>query len=183
MGAVTLKPARVEPAARQRSGRRPEIQALRAIAVAVVVVCPFSPGSLAGGFVGVDVFFVISGFLITSLLMRELERTGTISLSAFWARRARRILPAALFVLAACAVATQVFVPTVHWEQFMTEIRWSALYAENWRLAHTAVNYFAMDDGPSPVQHYWSLATEEQFYLMWPVLILLITRLHRRLIA
>ena len=94
-------------------------------------------------------FFVISGFLITSLLLRELDRTGRISLTGFWARRARRILPAALVVLLACTIATQALVPKLHWEQFMAEIRWSALYAENWQLANTAVDYFAQGDGPA----------------------------------
>jgi peptidoglycan/LPS O-acetylase OafA/YrhL len=162
---------------------RPEIQALRAIAVTVVVVCHFFPGVLPGGFVGVDVFFVISGFLITSMLISEVDRTGRVALLEFWGRRARRILPAALFVLLVCAVATQLFVPKVHWEQFMAEIRWSALYAENWRLAETAVDYFARDEGPSPVQHYWSLAAEEQFYLVWPLLIGLAAAIHKRLIG
>src|SRR3954447_15336214 len=102
---------------------RPEIQALRAIAVGVVVVCHFWPGALPGGFVGVDVFFVISGFLITAHLLREVDRTGRVSLPAFWARRARRILPAALTTLLVCAIATVVVVPETHWSQFLSEIR------------------------------------------------------------
>ena len=101
---------------------RSEIQALRGIAVALVVVAHLWPSALPGGFVGVDVFFVISGFLITGHLLRE-ER---ISLAAFWARRARRILPAALFVLAVCAVATLAIVPETRWPQFLAEIRASA---------------------------------------------------------
>src|SRR3954463_13198223 len=151
---------------------RPEIQGLRAVAVAVVVVCHFWPSALPGGFVGVDVFFVISDFLITSHLLREVARTGRVSLAAFWARRARRILPAALLVLALCALATVAFVPEVHRQQFFAEIRASTFYVQNWELAHSAVDYFAAGDGPSPVQHFWSLSAEEQFYLVWPVLIL-----------
>src|SRR4051795_8642542 len=102
---------------------RPEIQALRAAAVSLVVVYHFWPRALPGGFVGVDVFFAISGFLITSLLMREIDRTGGVSLSAFWARRARRILPAALVTVLFCAVATIIFVPLTHWQQFFNEMR------------------------------------------------------------
>ena len=148
---------------------RPEIQALRGIAVAIVVVTHLWPAALPGGFVGVDVFFAISGFLITGHLLRELERGGHISLAAFWARRARRILPAALFVLAICALATLAIVPETRWPQFLGEIRTSAVYVQNWQLAASAVDYFASAEGPSPVQHYWSLSAEEQFYLVWPV--------------
>ncbi len=162
---------------------RPEIQALRAIAVGVVVVCHFWPTALPGGFVGVDVFFVISGYLITAHLLREVTKTGTISLPGFWARRARRILPAALVVLAFCAAGTALWVPDVNWEQFFAEIRASAFYVQNWELAHSAVDYFAQGESPSPVQHFWSLSAEEQFYLLWPVLILIAAAIHRRAIA
>ena len=123
---------------------RLEIQALRAVAVALVVVSHLWPDAVPGGFIGVDVFFVISGFLITALLLREIERTGSLSLTRFWARRARRILPAALVTLLACAVATAVFVPINLWPQFFAEIRASTLYVQNWHLASTAVDYFAV---------------------------------------
>lgn len=152
---------------------RPEIQALRAVAVIVVVVFHLWPPSLPGGYVGVDVFFVISGFLITLHLVREVRRTGTVSITGFWARRARRILPAALVVLLACAIATIAVVPQIHWGQFLREIRASTAYVENWQLAADAVDYQAQDYAPSPVQHFWSLSAEEQFYVLWPVLILL----------
>jgi peptidoglycan/LPS O-acetylase OafA/YrhL len=156
---------------RPRAALRPEIQALRAVAVALVLVYHLWPGTLRGGFVGVDVFFAISGFLITSLLLREIERTGRISLADFWARRARRILPAALLTILVCALATIAFVPLTHWQQFFAELRASTAYVQNWQLAHDAVDYLAAANAPSPVQHYWSLAIEEQFYLVWPVLI------------
>src|SRR4051812_2775707 len=133
----------------QRADLRPEIQALRAVAVAVVVVCHFWPDALPRGYIGVDVFFVISGFLITSHLLREVDRTGSVSLPAFWARRARRILPAALLTLGVCAVATIVLVELDRWSQFLSEIRASTFYVENWHLAHTAADYFAADDAPS----------------------------------
>jgi peptidoglycan/LPS O-acetylase OafA/YrhL len=156
---------------RPRSALRAEIQALRAVAVALVLVYHLWPAAVRGGFVGVDVFFAISGFLITSLLLREIERTGRVSLADFWARRARRILPAALLTIFVCALATVAFVPLTHWQQFFAELRASTAYVQNWQLAHDAVDYLAAANAPSPVQHYWSLAIEEQFYLVWPVLI------------
>ncbi|MFL5894028.1 MAG: acyltransferase family protein [Thermoleophilaceae bacterium] len=159
--------------AQPRTRVRPEIQALRAIAVSVVVMYHFWPKILPGGFVGVDVFFVISGFLITTQLLREVDRTGRVSMPAFWARRARRILPAALVVLLFCAVATAMFVPINYWEQFFGDMRASTFYGQNWHLAAAAVDYSASQAAPSIVQHYWSLSVEEQFYLVWPVLILL----------
>jgi peptidoglycan/LPS O-acetylase OafA/YrhL len=162
-----------------RSVLRAEIQALRALAVALVLVYHLWPAVLPGGFVGVDVFFAISGFLITSLLLREAERTGSISLRAFWARRARRILPAALLTLLVCALATMALVPLTRWQQFFAEIRASTAYVQNWQLAGDAVDYLAAANAPSPVQHYWSLSIEEQFYLVWPVLIAMAMRVTR----
>jgi peptidoglycan/LPS O-acetylase OafA/YrhL len=159
---------------------RQEIQALRAVAVAVVVGWHLWPDAVPGGFVGVDVFFVISGFLITSLLLREVEREGRVSLRTFWARRARRILPAALTVVAACVAGTAAFVPVTEWSHFFGDFRASTLYVQNWHLAARAVDYFAADDGPSPVQHFWSLAVEEQFYLVWPVAVGLVAARSRR---
>ncbi|MDQ3677010.1 MAG: acyltransferase, partial [Actinomycetota bacterium] len=152
---------------------RPEIQALRAVAVMTVVVFHLWPDALPGGFIGVDVFFAISGFLITLHLLREVERTGRVSIPGFWARRARRILPAALVVLLFCAITTITLVPQIHWNQFFKEIRASTAYVENWQLASDAVDYQAQDNAQSIVQHFWSLSAEEQFYLVWPVLIVL----------
>jgi peptidoglycan/LPS O-acetylase OafA/YrhL len=166
-------------APRPRSALRGEIQALRAVAVGLVLVYHLWPAAMPGGFVGVDVFFAISGFLITSLLLREADRAGRVSLAGFWARRARRILPAALVTVVVCALATVAFVPLTHWQQFFAEMRASTAYVQNWQLASDAVDYLAAANAPSPVQHYWSLAIEEQFYLVWPVLIaiaLVVTR-------
>jgi peptidoglycan/LPS O-acetylase OafA/YrhL len=159
---------------------RVEIQALRAIAVLLVLVFHVWPTSIRGGFVGVDVFFAISGFLITSHLLREVDRTGRLSLLAFWARRARRLLPAALLVLLVCTILTLVVVPVTYWVQYFDDLRASTAYGQNWRLAAQAVDYFAAGNAPSPVQHYWSLSAEEQFYLVWPVLILAALALARR---
>jgi peptidoglycan/LPS O-acetylase OafA/YrhL len=159
-------------AAATSHGIRPEIQALRALAVSLVVAWHLWPDAVPGGFVGVDVFFAISGFLITTLLLREVEATGRVSLRDFWARRARRILPAALSVVGACAAATAVLVPVTDWSHFFGDFRASTLYVQNWHLAAQAVDYLHASDGPSPVQHFWSLAVEEQFYLVWPLVIL-----------
>jgi peptidoglycan/LPS O-acetylase OafA/YrhL len=165
--------ARATPArAATGHGIRPEIQALRALAVSLVVAWHLWPDAVPGGFVGVDVFFAISGFLITSLLLREVEKTGRVSLRDFWARRARRILPAALTVVAACAGATALLVPVTDWSRFFSDFRASTLYIQNWHLAAQAVDYLHASDGPSPVQHFWSLAVEEQFYLVWPLVVL-----------
>ena len=168
---VAPEPAQTRATPRHR--RREEIQALRALAVMLVVLFHLWPGAVPGGFVGVDVFFVISGYLITGLLLREAERSGSVSLPAFWARRARRLLPAALVVVLACAAATVAFVPVTAWAQFFAELRAGTVYVQNWHLASTAVDYFAAGDGPSPVRHFWSLSAEEQFYVVWPLLVLL----------
>jgi peptidoglycan/LPS O-acetylase OafA/YrhL len=159
----------------ERSGVRPEIQALRALAVMLVVIYHLWPSLVPGGFVGVDVFFAISGFLITAHLLREIESTGTVSMPRFWARRARRLLPASLLTLLFCVVATLVLVPTIYWQQFFREIAASTAYVENWQLSRSAVDYLQATNLPSPVQHFWSLGVEEQFYLVWPVLIVLAT--------
>jgi peptidoglycan/LPS O-acetylase OafA/YrhL len=126
-----------------------------------------------GGYVGVDVFFVISGFLITSLLLREVERTGSVRLREFWARRMRRLLPAAFLVLGVSALGVLALEPRVVWPQFFREILAAGLYVENWVLAIDSVNYLAASNTPSPAQHYWTLSAEEQFYVVWPLLVLL----------
>ena len=151
---------------------RSEIQALRALAVALVLAYHFWPRLVPGGFVGVDVFFVISGFLITAGLVREAEATGRVRLAHFWARRARRILPAAVLVLATCALASVLLVPPTIRGGWLEEIAASALYVENWHLAASSVDYLAADDAPSAVRHFWSLSVEEQVYLVWPLLVL-----------
>lgn len=129
------------------------------------------PHRLAGGYVGVDVFFVVSGFLITDHLLREKSRTGKIALARFWARRARRLLPASLVVLLATALSVWLWVPDTRWAQFGSEIIASTLYVENWALAGQSVDYMAQSNVESPVQHFWSLGVEEQFYLVWPLLL------------
>jgi peptidoglycan/LPS O-acetylase OafA/YrhL len=153
---------------------RLDIEGMRAIAVCSVLAFHAGIPWFAGGFVGVDVFFVLSGFLITGLLAREVARTGRVRLGTFWARRVRRLLPASATVLLFSAVITYVYLPFTQRPTFGGDIRAAALYVVNWRLASRAVDYLAEDVGASPVQHYWSLSVEEQFYLLWPVLMLLV---------
>jgi peptidoglycan/LPS O-acetylase OafA/YrhL len=158
----------------------PEVQALRALAVMLVVLYHFWPARLTGGYVGVDVFFVISGFLITSHLHRDLLARGAVPLVAFYARRAQRLLPAALVVLVATAVGTYLFLPVARWTTSATDLVASAIYVQNWLLASRAVEYSSSNDAASAVQHFWSLSVEEQFYLGWPSLIIALVLLARR---
>ncbi|MCK5891265.1 acyltransferase family protein [Aeromicrobium sp.] len=162
-------------------GVRPEIQALRAVAVLGVVLYHLWPTRLSGGYVGVDVFFVVSGYLITDHLLREVERSGPPRLVRFWARRARRLLPASFLAIAATAVAVWALVPENRWPQFGRELWTSTLYVQNWELARQAVDYMALSNVKSPTQHFWSLGVEEQFYLVWPVLIALVVLVATRL--
>ena len=145
---------------------------MRAVAVLAVLVYHIWPGVLPGGYVGVDVFFVISGYLITGLLVREFERSGTISLREFYARRIRRLLPAASATLLAVAAAAWAWSSASEWGDLAKELVASALYVENWLLVQRSVDYLAQDAAPSPVQHFWSLSVEEQFYIFWPLLML-----------
>ena len=151
---------------RGRASFRPEIQGLRAVAVGLVVFYHLWPLRFSGGFVGVDVFFVISGYLITSHIYREVERTGTISLLSFWARRIRRLLPASLLVLAVSALAVIAWVPSTLWATTARQVGASALYVQNWVLASDAVDYMAQGNEPTVAQHFWSLSLEEQFYVL-----------------
>jgi peptidoglycan/LPS O-acetylase OafA/YrhL len=169
-------------ATRQRSeakGFRADIQGLRAIAVSLVLVFHLWPGSLTGGFVGVDVFFVISGYLITSHLLQRPPATGR-DVAQFWARRLRRLLPAALLVLLATLVASRLIGLETQWANTATEVIAATLYVENWWLARNSVDYLAAGSAPSPIQHFWSLSVEEQFYVFWPLLILALVLLARR---
>jgi peptidoglycan/LPS O-acetylase OafA/YrhL len=151
---------------------RHDIQALRALAVASVVLFHLWPNILPAGYVGVDVFFVISGYLITSHLVKESTRPEGLKLGTFWARRAKRLLPAAFTVLLVTTVATFLIVPAARWQQFFSETVASTLYVENWLLAANSVDYLAADNPASPVQHFWTLSVEEQFYLVIPLLLL-----------
>lgn len=159
---------------------RPDIQGLRAVAVTMVVLAHSEVPRLAGGYVGVDVFFVISGFLITSLLLRELLTTGTVSLRAFYARRALRLLPASTIVVLATLAGAWLFLSKIRFTEYAGDALGSSLYAINLRLAVNGTDYLAQGAPPSPFQHFWSLAVEEQFYLLWPLLLLAGARFARR---
>ncbi|GAA1372591.1 acyltransferase family protein [Luteococcus sanguinis] len=160
---------------------RPDIEGLRAVAVGLVLLYHAGIPVVRGGFAGVDVFFVISGFLITGVLIREVEKTGRVNLAQFWARRIRRLLPAATLVLASTALATKLLVSRMDWARIGGDITWSAMNLVNWRLASQSIDYLAEGQLASPAQHFWSLAVEEQFYFVWPVVILLFALVARRL--
>ncbi|MHC2998967.1 acyltransferase family protein [Microbacterium sp. HJ5] len=172
---VTREPRDRSPEHAEPSRFIPHVQGLRAIAVLAVVLYHFWPGRVTGGYVGVDIFFVISGFLITAHLMRELTATGGVRLGQFWARRARRLLPASLLVLLFCALVAMspYLTPTSALPNEIREILASTFYVENWYLAINSADYLNHSGDPTTVQHYWSLSLEEQFYVMWPLLMLL----------
>ena len=155
---------------------RPDVEGLRGIAVLTVVLFHAGLAGVVGGFVGVDVFFVISGFLITGLLLRERERTGRIAFLPFYARRARRLLPAAVLVLVATLIAAENLVAPLDRPAVGLDGAAAALSIGNIRFALASGDYFATVAAPSPFLHFWSLAVEEQFYLLWPALILLVAR-------
>lgn len=164
---------------RDHPGIRPDIQALRALAVTLVVVGHSWPGLMSGGYVGVDVFFAISGFLITSHLLAKATAHGQVSLLRFWGDRAIRILPPAILVLLLSAVCTLLIVPSTFWRQFLREILAAALYSENWLLAMDSADYWAANTLASPVRHYWSLSAEEQFYIFMPLVLVAALRTGR----
>ncbi|MGJ7440576.1 acyltransferase family protein [Aquipuribacter sp. MA13-6] len=165
------------------AGFRGDVEGLRAVAVVAVVLFHADLPGLSGGYVGVDVFFVLSGFLITGLLVSEVRRTGTVSLRRFWARRARRLLPLATLVSAVTLAVSWLVMSPLELRDVAADAVWSAFFAMNWHLAREGVDYMAAD-AATPYQHFWSLAVEEQFYLVWPLLViglLLLVRLLGRL--
>ncbi|MBM4409408.1 MAG: acyltransferase, partial [Chloroflexi bacterium] len=168
--------ARAARAEAIRWAHRPDIEGLRAVAVGLVLLFHASIGPFSGGFVGVDVFFVLSGYLITGLLLRELAQTGTISLATFYARRARRLLPAALLVLLATMIGSALWLPPLLVAGVAGDVAAAAAYVSNLGFAAQATDYFAATQPPSPVLHCWSLGVEEQFYVFWPAILLLVAR-------
>ncbi len=157
---------------------RLDIQGLRAVAVLMVVLFHLWPNNLSGGFAGVDVFFVISGFLISGSLFNELQKTGRIRVAGFWAKRARRLFPAAFTVILVTAVLMAVFVPPFTRGEFVGHGLASLFYFENWQLFFSSSDYFA-DSNSSPFQHFWSLSVEEQFYVFWPLALLAVALIAR----
>lgn len=159
---------------------RPDIQGLRAVAVTAVVLYHARVPYLTGGYIGVDVFFVISGFLITSQLMREVDRTGRISFLGFYAGRARRLLPPAAIVVVATVIFARIYDSIFNVRSITTDAIFSCFYALNYRLAAKGVDYQHASDAVSPLQHLWSLAVEEQFYVFWPIIVLVTALVARR---
>jgi peptidoglycan/LPS O-acetylase OafA/YrhL len=148
---------------------KPALDGLRAIAVLSVLAYHFGADWAHGGFLGVDMFFVLSGYLITSLLLVERMRSGTIRFGAFWARRARRLLPALFLVLIAVSIWSRIELQANQWSAFRADSLWTFFYGANWHFIEAGQSYFTAD--PSPLRHAWSLAIEEQFYLVWPLIV------------
>ena len=156
-----------------------QIQGLRALAAILVTL--FHAKWISGGFIGVDIFYVISGFLITGLLIREFDRSKTINFKEFYARRFKRLLPTSFFVLAVTALASWILVPGTMRASLGRDIIAASLYVSNYLFAWWQADYQNLDATPSPVIHYWSLAVEEQFYLIWPLLILFMSSIALKL--
>ncbi len=158
--------------AKEHAAFRPDIEGLRAVAVALVVLGHARVPGFAGGYVGVDVFFVISGFLITSQQLRAASAPPGSQLLTFYARRARRILPAASLVLAVTVLASYHWLGFVRGQSVAEDGRWTALFGANLHFAAQGNDYLRSYVPPSPLQHYWSLGVEEQFYLVWPLVVI-----------
>lgn len=165
--------------AEQSTTFRPDVEGLRSLAVLLVLVYHGQFGILNGGFIGVDVFFVLSGFLITSLLLRELGTTGTVSLSNFWARRARRLLPASGLVIVVTLIASRFMLDGLSQSDLARDAIAACLFVANIRFWKVGTDYLSEGLRESPLLHFWSLAVEEQFYLVWPGLLVLLVRFAR----
>ncbi len=170
-----------------RTGFRPDIEGLRAVAVLLVVLYHGGIGRVTGGFVGVDVFFVISGFLITGQLTKVVSATGAAALPAFYARRIKRLLPVAATVTVATVLAYRLWGLPTQQRNVVIDAFYTTFYGLTYRLAESGTQYFNSVAGTSPFQHFWSLGVEEQFYAVWPLLILGVvvfaTRRPRRALA
>ena len=160
---------------RQGDGRRaryvPALDGLRALAILAVLAFHGGMPWAHGGFLGVDAFFVLSGYLITSLLLAEWEQTGRIDLAAFWERRARRLLPALLLMVAVVTLGARALLPAEELRLLRGDGLAALFYVANWRMILRGGDYFAQTASPSPLEHTWSLGIEEQFYLAWPLLV------------
>jgi peptidoglycan/LPS O-acetylase OafA/YrhL len=153
-----------------RTAHRADIEGLRAVAALLIAVYHIWFGTVSGG---VDVFLVLTGYLITGSLVRAMERDGRIALGAFWSKLVRRLFPAGAVVLAAVLAGAYLFLPRSRWTDVIADVQAAALYYGNWHLALGSVDYMARDTAASPVQHFWSLGVQGQFYLLWPALIIL----------
>ena len=157
-----------------------QIQGLRALAALLVTI--FHARLLPGGFIGVDIFYVISGFLITGLILREIENTGTLDLHSFYQRRIKRLLPTSVFVLFVTAIVGMFVLPAITRDALGRDLFAAATYVSNYLFAWWQNDYQNLEATPSPFIHYWSLAVEEQFYIIWPIFILFLSRYGKRAI-
>ncbi len=160
---------------------RPDIEGLRAVAIVLVVLYHAGLRGLSGGYIGVDVFFVISGFVITGVLLREQAATHRTSILAFYGRRCRRIIPAATLAIVVTVVATYAVLGVVDGNQTAIDARWAAIFLANFHFASVGTNYLSAQLPPSPLQNFWSLAVEEQFYLVYPTIFLVLSAVRSRL--
>ncbi|MEU0490622.1 acyltransferase family protein [Nocardiopsis sp. NPDC006139] len=160
------------------SRRRDDIEGLRAVAAVLIAVYHIWFGTVSGG---VDVFLLLTGFLVTGSMVRALERDGRIGVGAFWSRTVRRLFPAGAVVLAAVLAGAFLFMPRSSWTAVIADVQAAALYHANWHLALGSVDYMARDSSSSPVQHFWSLGVQGQFYLLWPLLLTLAALVAARL--
>ena len=158
--------------------RIPQIQGLRALAALLVTI--FHAKFVSGGFIGVDIFYVISGYLITGLILREIENSGTLNLRLFYQRRIKRLLPTSVFVLFATAIVGYFVLPAITRDALGRDLFAAATYVSNYLFAWWENDYQNLDATPSPFIHYWSLAVEEQFYVIWPILILFLSRFGKK---
>ena len=158
---------------------RPDVQGLRAVAILLVVLYHAAIPGISGGYIGVDVFFVISGFVITGVLLRERVATGRTSIVAFYGRRARRIIPAASLVIVVTVVAAFHYLGALTGHETAVDGQWAALFLANFHFAASETNYLASQQPPSALQNFWSLAVEEQFYIVYPTIFLVTARLAR----
>jgi len=157
-----------------------QIQGLRAVAAILVTV--FHARLVPGGFIGVDIFYVISGYLITGLILREIEKTGTLDLRSFYQRRIKRLLPTSVFVLFVTAIFAWILFPPITRDALGRDLFAAAAYISNYLFAWWQNDYQNLNATPSPFIHYWSLAVEEQFYIVWPLFILFLARYGRKIV-
>ena len=155
-----------------------QIQGLRALAAILVTI--FHAKLVPGGFIGVDIFYVISGYLITGLILREIENTGTLNLRVFYQRRIKRLLPTSVFVLFITAIVGMFVLPPITRDALGRDLFAAATYVSNYLFAWWQNDYQNLDATPSPFIHYWSLAVEEQFYVIWPIFILILSKYGKR---
>ena len=150
---------------------RPYLDGLRGVAVLLVFVFHAARSGLPGGFIGVDIFFVLSGYLITSILLTQYRRTGGIRVGEFYARRVRRLLPAVVLLVVVVVIREAIWGDVLAAGERLKDALATLFYVENWNLIAQADEYFAESIAPSPLRHAWSLSIEEQFYLVWPWLL------------